>query len=140
VYNARPASPPTIAPLKRMNCRSLPTLQLIHVPGFDLIGDERGYAALVIVNEALQHHDHAAIDMRTQSRIVGELAAGFDQKPAQMCMKYRVRIADALFEEAAKADPHALREVGDTAVGEQVALEHLKLRRVFGRASDFLDE
>jgi hypothetical protein len=31
-------------------------------------------------------------------------------------------------------------QVGDTPVGEQVALEHLKLRRVFGRAGDFLDE
>jgi hypothetical protein len=31
VYNARPARPPTIAPLKRMNCRSLPTLVSINL-------------------------------------------------------------------------------------------------------------
>jgi hypothetical protein len=55
-------------------------------------------------------------------------------------MKHRVRIANALFDKAAKAEPYALREVSDVPVSEQVALERLKLVRVFGRACDSLDE
>jgi hypothetical protein len=38
----------------------------------------------MVLNKVLQHRHDAAVDVRTQSRIVGELATGFDQKPTQM--------------------------------------------------------
>jgi hypothetical protein len=105
-----------------------------------LIGDECGHATFVVLNEALQHRDRAAVDMRAQPLVVGELAAGFDQKQVQVRMKHRVRIANALFDKAAKAEPYALREVRDAPVSEQVALERLELAGVSGRTGDSLDE
>src|SRR5262249_50285280 len=114
--------------------------ELVHVPGLYLIGDERSNAALMIPNKTLQHCDHTSVDMRAQSLIVGKLAAGFDQQPAQVRVKHRVRTTDILLEKVPKAYPHPLCKVSDARVGNEVELERLEPSGVFGRARDLLNE
>jgi hypothetical protein len=90
----------------------------------------------VVLNETLQHHDHAAIDVPTKLRIVGKLPASFDQKSSQMLMKDRVRATDALFEKAAKA-VH-LREFSETPSASESRFSSLAVNSE--RSRDFLDE
>src|SRR5215467_1781010 len=95
---------------------------------------------LLVLNKVLQHRHHTAVDVCTQSGIVGKLATGFDQKPTQMRLKHRIRAPNVLFEKAAKARPHAVREIADAWVGNEIALKRLEPCGVLGRARNFIDE
>src|ERR1700742_3338106 len=61
--------------------------QLRHVPGFHLVGNEGGDAALLLGDEAAQHHDKALVDLVTKLGIAGERLTGRNERADEIVLQ-----------------------------------------------------
>ncbi len=113
--------------------------QLRHVPGLDLIGDEAGDAALLVGDEAAQHHHDALIDFRAHLGISRELAAGFHEHGGEMLLQDSAA-AGAVADHRDDAGPQMLRQVAELRPRQHVAFQLLDAVRIGGFAVELVHE
>src|SRR3974390_848601 len=94
--------------------------QLPHVPCLDLIGDERGYAALLIRDETAQHRDEPFVDFTAQFGIGGKRLARFHEHAGKMLLQDLALAAGAALDERARVRPPGSRKLADLGARKKV--------------------